>query len=319
VIAACLLLFVPLSNLSSAWSFPSSTSVQQVSSTRTLTGDELLRIGNIHDRQGHFSETLTYYDLALSTYRENKQTHGVAIALVKIAHVYERQGMFQDARVALQEAVPIFAKSSDNLAHARALLVMGRVSARLRHLEEARESLNHAVALFDQLKERHERNDALVQLGLVEVDDGLIDQGLSLLKEARKDAQTRRDHGQILQAVEALGNVYGALDRVNDARRYYDEGLLLAEAERNMTLEAALRLRLAYLDAGDGRLTEGIELGTDALFLSRTEQDVATEAAALSLLADLYRKMGRIDEAEESAHHALSIYRSRQIFVHGLR
>jgi tetratricopeptide (TPR) repeat protein len=86
-----------------------------------------------------------------------------------------------------------------------------------------------------------------------------------------------------------------------------------------MTLEAALRLRLAYLDADDGRLTEGIELGTDALFLSRTLQNGATEAAALSLLADLYRKMGRIDEAEESAQRALSIYRSRQIFVHGVR
>ena len=319
MIAAWLLLFVPLLNASSAWSLPSSTPVQQVSSTRTLTGDELLRIGDIHEQQGHFPETLTYYDLALSTYRENKQTHGVANALVKIAHVYERQGKFQDAHVALKEAIPIFAKSSDVIAHGRALLVMGRVSARLRHLEEARESLNHAVALFDQLKERHERNDALVQLGLVQVDDGLIDQGLSLLQEARQDARTRRDHGQLLQAIEVMGDVYGALDRVNDARRYYDEGLRLAEAERNMTLEAALRLRLAYLEADDGRLTEGIELGTDALFLSRTEQDVAIEAAALSLLADLYRKMGRIDKAEESTQRALSIYRSRQIFVHGAR
>jgi tetratricopeptide (TPR) repeat protein len=319
VIAAWLLLFVPLSNPTSAWSLPSSSPEQQVSSTRTLTGDELLRIGNIHDRQGHFPETLTYYDLALSTYRENKQTHGVAIALVKIAHVYERQGRFRDAYVALQEAIPIFANSSDDLAHARALLVMGRVSARLRHLEEARESLNHAVALFDQLKERHEENEALVQLGLVQVDDGLIDQGLSLLQEARQDARTRQDHSQLLQAVEALGDAYAALDRGNDARRYYDEGLRLAEAERNMTLEAELRLRLAYLDADDGRLTEGIELGTGALFLSRTLQDVATEAAALSLLADLYRRMGRIDEAEESAQRALSIYRGRQIFVHGSR
>ena len=112
MIAAWLLLFVPVLHASSAWPLLSSTPVQRVSSTKTLTGDELLRIGDIHERQGHFPETLRYYDLALSTYREDKQAHGVANALVKIAHVYERQGRFQDAHVALQEALPILARSS---------------------------------------------------------------------------------------------------------------------------------------------------------------------------------------------------------------
>ena len=119
MIAAWLLLLVPLSNQSPAWSLPHSMPVQQVSSAKTLSGDELLRIGEVHDHQHHFPETLTYYQLALSTFRENKQPRGVATALVKIAQVYERQGKIQDAYVALQEAVPIFARSSDRTAHAR--------------------------------------------------------------------------------------------------------------------------------------------------------------------------------------------------------
>jgi hypothetical protein len=41
-------------------------------SPNTLSGHELLRIGTIHDQQEHFPESLTYYNLALSKFREKK-------------------------------------------------------------------------------------------------------------------------------------------------------------------------------------------------------------------------------------------------------
>ncbi len=317
--AAWLLLLVPLSHQSPAWSLSHSVPVQQVSTAKTLTGDELLRIGEVHDHQRHFPETLTYYQLALSTFREHQQARGVATALVKIAQVYERQGKIQDADVALQEALPLFARSSDRTAHARALLVMGRISARLGRLNEARMSFSQAVTLFDRAHNRQGWNETLVQLGLLDVGDGVTEPGLSLLQQAWQDARTRQDRGQQLAAVAALGNAHWLLDRADAARLFYDEGLRLAEVEQNMTIEAMLRLRLAQLDGEDERLTEGIELGKRALFLSQTLRDAAAEAATLSLLADLYRKMGRNVEAEESEQRALSIYRSRQILVHGAR
>jgi len=290
-----------------------------VSSAKTLSGGELLRIGEVHDHQHHFHETLTYYQLALSTFREHKQTRGVATALVKIAQVYERQGKIQEASVALQEALPMFARSSDRIAHARALLVMGRVSARLGHLDDARTSFRQAVTLFDRVHDRHGWNESLVQLGLLDVGDGVTEQGLSLLQQAWQDARSRQDRRQQLAAVVALGNAHWLLDRIDAARLFYDEGLRLTETERDMTTEASLRLRLAQLNAEDEQLTEAIESGKRALFLSQTLHDAATEAATLSLSADLYRKMGRSAEAEESEQRALSIYRNRQILVHGGR
>ncbi|MDE3042741.1 MAG: tetratricopeptide repeat protein [Nitrospirota bacterium] len=319
MIAAWLLLLVPLSYQGPAWSLPHPVPVQQVSSAKTLTGDELLRIGEIHDHQHHFPETMTYYQLALFTFREHKQARGTATALVKIAQVYERQGKIHEAYVALQEALPIFARSSDRTAHAGALLVMGRVSSRLGHLENARASFSQAARLFDRVKDRHGWNETLVQLGLLDVGNGLTEPGLSLLQQAWKDARTRRDRGQQLAAVVALGNAHWLLDQVEAARLFYDEGLHLADVEGNMTIEAALRLRLAQLDGADERLPEAIELGKRALFLSQTLRDAATEATALSLLADLYRKMGQSAEAGESEQRALSIYRNRQILVHGAR
>lgn len=319
MVAALLLLLVSLSNQDHAWAFSHSPSVERVSSAKTLTGNELLRIGEVHDHQHHFPEALTYYQLALSTFRENKQAHGLATALVKIAQVYEQQGKIQEAGVAVREAIPIFAKLPDRTAHARALLVMGRVSARLGQLEDARVSFSQAITLFDRGKNRHGWNEASVELGLLLVGDGVTEEGLSLLQQARQDARIRQDRGQQLAAVVALGNAHWLLDRMNAARPYYDEGLQLAEVDRNMAVEATLRLRLAQLNGEEERLTEGIELGKRALFLSKTLRDPATEAATSSLLADLYRKMGRNAEADESAQRALLIYRSRQIVVHGGR
>jgi tetratricopeptide (TPR) repeat protein len=319
VIAAWLLLLVPLSNQNPAWSLLYSMPFHQVSSSKTLSGDELLRIGEIHDHQHHFPETMTYYQLALTTFREHKQVRGVATALVKIAQVYERQGKIQEAYVALQEAVPIFARSSDRTAHAGALLVMGRVSARLGYLDNARTSFSQALSLFNRINDQHGWNETMVQLGLLQVGDGLSEQGLSSLQQAWQDARTRQDRGQQLAAVVALGNAHWLLDQMNAARPYYDEGLHLAEVEGNMTIEAMLRLRLAQLDGEEERLDDGIELGKRALFLSQTLRDAVTEAAALSLLADLYWKTGRNVEANDSEQRALAIYRGRQIFVHGAR
>ncbi|MET0514748.1 MAG: tetratricopeptide repeat protein [Nitrospiraceae bacterium] len=316
---AGLLFLLPLSHQIPDWSPLHSVSIQRTSSDRTLTGEELLRIGDTHNYQHHFPETLTYYQLALATFREKKHARGMATALTKIAQVYERQDKFQDAYIALREAVPISARSSDRIVHAQALLVMGRVSARLGHLEDGRASLSQAASLFDRAKERRGWNDATVQLGLLQIDDGLNEQGLSLLQQAWQDARTRQDRDQELPAVVALGTAHWLLGQTTDARRYYEDGLYLAGQEQNMIVEAALRLRLAHLYGEDGRLTEGIESGKHALVLSQTMRFPATEAAAWSLLGDLYQKMGRSDEADESNQRALSIYRYRQTIVHGGR
>lgn len=302
-----------------AWAVPHSIAARPVSSTGTLSGNELLRIGEIHDHQHHFPETLTYYQLALTRFREKNQPRGIATALVKIARVHERQGKLQEAYTSLQEAVPILARTSDRVAHADALSVFGRVAARLGNREEAGSALYQAITLFERANERRGWNEALVQLGLLEVDEGRTDEGLSLLQQAKREAGVRRDAEQQLAAITALGDVHWLLDRPTDARAYYDEGLRLAEAEHRMPFEAKLRLRLAQMDHADGQLNQRIALGKRALLLSQTLRDPVTEAAAWALLADLYRQTDRSAEAEEAEQRALAIYRHREILVHGAR
>ncbi len=295
----------------------SPSSVPDAPSTGTLSGRELLRIGEIHDHQQHFLETLTYYQLALSRFREKNQPRGAAAALVKIARVYERQGKVHEAYNALQEALPILARSPDRAAHAIWLLAMGRVAARLGQRDEAHDSLTQAVTLFTQVKDARGKSEALVQLGLLQVGDGSSEAGIGALQQVYGEATSRHDVEQQILSLLALGDAHCLLDRATEARTSYGNGLTLAEAEHHVPFEAKLRLRLAQLDNTEGHLNEGIALSKRALLLSQTLRDNVTEAVAWSLLADLYRKSERESEAEEADKRALAIYRAREVFVHG--
>ncbi|MGH9669546.1 MAG: hypothetical protein ACRD3A_05470 [Terriglobales bacterium] len=61
--------------------------VRRASSPRTLEGDELLKIGDLHDVQNHLQEALPYYQRALAAFRSKKSRRGEAAALVRIGSV----------------------------------------------------------------------------------------------------------------------------------------------------------------------------------------------------------------------------------------
>ena len=195
-----------------AWAVPQGE-VTPIASPNQLSGHELLRIGEVHDKQEHWPETLTYYQLALAKFREKKQPQGVATTLMKIARVHERQGKLHDAYTSLQEAEQLFAQAADRSAHAEALLAMGRVAAQLGRRDESRDALTKAAALFSRVRNARGWNETMVQLGLLQVVDGSVDAGLSSLQQAAEEARTRRHVDQQFTATVALGDAHWLLGR----------------------------------------------------------------------------------------------------------
>ncbi|MBK8380236.1 MAG: tetratricopeptide repeat protein [Nitrospira sp.] len=90
----------------------------------------------------NISRTLTYYNLALSRFREKKQPQGIATTLVKIARVDERQGKLQEAHTSLKKAVALFAKGVGSLRPCRGAAGQRRVSAQLGFSDESRDALS---------------------------------------------------------------------------------------------------------------------------------------------------------------------------------
>ena len=312
----CLMLFTIVLFPSLAWSMPD-TLWHPVSSVRTLTGDELLRIGQLHDAQDHFQEALNYYQLALSAYREAEQRSGQAAALVKMAGVQERRERVREAYMALQDAMALIGTKGPLRLRADAILATGRLAARLGHETEAEKLLSEAVTLHDRLQDQNGRHTATLQLALLRLQDGRTEEGLAMLERERKNAQARHAGGHEANVLLALGDTYWLMGQYDEAQRHYAESLRMTEAERNGMREAKLRLRLAQSADELGRPEEGIELGRQASSLYQVMRKRSGEAAALSMLAELYRKVGKDREAEEARQNARRLYRSRQIQVHG--
>src|SRR6059036_491984 len=77
------------------------------STSRTLDGNELIKIGDLHEVQNHLQEALPYYQRALTAFRGKKDRNGEATALVRIAIVMERQDKHEEASKALETAIPL--------------------------------------------------------------------------------------------------------------------------------------------------------------------------------------------------------------------
>ena len=314
VISCSLLLLWGLSGQCADQAF-SAEPAAPAASPNTLSGHELLRIGTIHDQQEHFPESLTYYNLALSKFREKRQPQGIATTLVKIARIDERQ----QAHTSLKEAVALFAKASDRSAHAESLLAIGRVSAQLGLSDESRDALTQAAALFTRVRNARGWNDTMVQLGLLQIANGENGAGLTTLQQAAEEARTRRHVDQQFTATVALGDAHWLLGHTSDAHSAYLDALSLAEAEHHLPFEGMMQLRLARLDGDQASLKDRVAQGKRALQIAQAVHDTAAEAEAWSLLADLYGQLGQATESQDADTHALAIYRNRELSVHGNR
>jgi tetratricopeptide (TPR) repeat protein len=284
-----------------------------------LSGEELMRIGEIHDVQNHFPEALTYYDQALATFRAQKQRKGQAIALTKIASIFERQGRRQEAGVRVRQALELFSKTPDSPVHAEALFLSGRISLWLGDREEA-------AGLFERAKERYRRMHNVQGLGavriqssLLNVSEGSSDGGLVELQQVLDEARSRRDQDQTLVASVALGDANWILDRTDIASAQYQQSVELLEQRPEVATEARLRIRLAALSSATKREEQGIESAKRAVTLYQSLRDVSGEAAAWALLASLHQALGHASEGEEALRHALAIYRQQPLVVHPVR
>ena len=288
-------------------------------SARTLSGEELVRIGEIHDVQNHFPEALTYYDQALATFRAQKQRKGQAVALTKIASIFERQGRRQEAGVRVRQALELFSKTSDSPVHGDALFLSGRISLWLGDREEA-------AGLFERAKERYRRTQNVQALGAVRIQSGLLNvsegsshRGLVELQQVLDEARSRRDQDQTLAASVAIGDANWILDRTEVASAQYEQSVALLEQRPEVATEARLRIRLAALSSATRREEQGIESAKRAVTLYQSLRDVSGEAAAWALLASLHQALGHAPEGEEALRRALAIYRQQAVVVHPVR
>ncbi len=284
--------------------------VRRESLPRTLDGDELLKIGDLHEVQNHLQEALPYYQRALAAFRAKKDRRGEAAALVRIGSIHERQGSHAEALAALDAAVPILATVGEDRPHAHALLKLGRILESLGRMAEAQEAYDHARTLFQRSHDRKGYAESLIRLGSLWTAQDRVAEALPILQTALIDSRDRQDAVQQMAALTVTGDARIRAGEPGVARTLYEEGLQLAEAQRDVRAEADVRIRLVRLLFNEARYAEGLKMAQRALALYQSLRDRSQEADTLSLLGSLHQAEGNTTLAAEHHERALTLYRA---------
>jgi len=279
-------------------------------SSRTLDGEELLRIGDIHEVQHHWQEALPYYQRALSAFREKRNRKGEARALLKMGHVLMQQGKLDEALTAVNECVRVVSGTRDSKMQAQALVQRGLIAEVLEHGALARTSYEEAQHLFEKAHDGEGAIDARIRLGSVLARQGELDAGLALLQQAYQDAQQQSLLALQMAALPGIGQAQLELEHSDAARRALEDGLALAHGLQDLKQEALFSMRLAQLNQSSHDFKESRQLAQRSLMLHQAVRDRLGEADSLSLLGTLY--LNDKDEDQALTHHqrALELYRA---------
>ncbi len=209
-------------------------------SSRTLDGDELLRIGDLHEVQHHWQEALPYYQRALAAFREKRVRRGEAQALLKIGQVLERQNRLDEAFASVNESLRVLTRSRDWRMQARTLLQRGQIAEALERWIEASNSYEQAGNAFERAHDTEGRIEALVKWGALQVRQDQVSEGLSLLQGAYQEARQLSLLVLQMTALLGIGEAHLHLEDPDAARRSLEEGLALAQSLQEMKQEAVL-------------------------------------------------------------------------------
>lgn len=226
-----------------------------------------------------------------------------------------------------------------------ALYLSGYLLRQLRRTEEARKSYARAIAAARTAEDLEREARGLNKLGLLEVEEGEIQQGIATLLLSQETyqkagipqpepfnnlgyayeqlgekqtalqnyhksldlARSLREPDNEATALNNIGDTYYSLGDWEAALRYFEQALKIARSLKNRQREARSlsNLGTAYLHLD--RYEEADLLLDQSRQISRELQDREAETAALIHKAESLLKRNRPAEALEIAHQALSL------------
>jgi DNA-binding SARP family transcriptional activator/Tfp pilus assembly protein PilF len=217
----------------------------------------------------------------------------------------------------LTEALTIFGHAldaarrlGDRAAEATALNETGLVDAQQGRIQQAADHHRQALALFREAGDRAGEAYVLGNMGLIELDRGRYDQAVRRQLEA---AAIFRSLGERFGEARALGNLGVARQRQGrhqEAAGYHRQTLSLCREIGDREGEAWALVRLGVVDLRPGRYEHAVEYLRQALLVFREIGNTVDEADILVTLGDAYLGLGRHEQAVGHFEQALARLRA---------
>ncbi|MCI0659030.1 MAG: tetratricopeptide repeat protein, partial [Acidobacteria bacterium] len=300
----------------------------------------LMNIGVSYSREGRLSETIKYYEQALSQQwpalweqaqvksnlatiyleygidpgrgltlaREALQTfeHAgdrpwSAQARITLSIYYTNAGQYAAALDEIQQAQAIWRSVGNKERLALAIFSSGRVHFVHNQYEEAQKALAEALALAEETQDSFRKADSQIFLGLTYQRLGDSARAKALLEEGFRSIQ-KNDFGEMLpQAHAALGQLYWQSGEQERARASFQQAARLARDPAIPELSVEARADLGLLEAEQRDLRQGLAHCREAVAQARRLQSLHILARALINLARVHQ----LRQEYEPALHAV--------------
>jgi CHAT domain-containing protein/Flp pilus assembly protein TadD len=270
-------------------------------------------LGKIRNDSGDLAGAIHEYQRALELSQQLGDRGGEALASNALGFALQLRGHYDEAAMLFDQALALWQENDDPRERGKTLVNRGELYRQLGETDQARELFSKALELFRQAKDRDNEAVTLDALGRLALD---ADQP-GVASDYLQDALRLRPRGSRGWAVTqtSLGVAYRHLNRLEDARRAYEEALPIFRGSGDLRAQASCLGNLARLEASTGHDDAALAHFDRALGLFRTLSDPPQMALAQDGKARVLRRRGDLEAAQrlmEEALAAVEQYRFRQ-------
>lgn len=231
----------------------------------------LTNLGLLHQRMGHFQESLVVLGRALKIEEETggPESHGVGVALNNLGATQSELAQYDAASSTYRRAIAIWTRDGEPTPLAYPLASLAQTLISESHFDESAELATRALAIF-----RKSFGD---------------------------------DHPDLAYPYDTLGEILERRGRYAEAEQQYRQGLAAREHESDAHLTAVSLTEVARVLGQRGKLAEARATVDKALGLLETGASDRELSAPLSARARIRLRQGEAPEAVADARRAVAV------------
>lgn len=259
---------------------------RQLGGLTCILGDHEQGLRLLYQARDTFARLDDKRDLAFTYYN-----------IVYQLHDETRDGVVADALAAARAAGLLWVECSVRHSYGDGLFSRGDYAA-------AYPELTAALACYEKTDKVGDKGRVLVSLGRVERAHGQYERALAFYQKAYAIQQEAHDEPAAIQSLNAIGVAYSYMDRLEDARKCYEEALERSKALGSERFIAFMTANLGNVYAELGQYTKGLELLQQGLAL---EKNAGNRITRHWQIASVLANLDRLDEALASVNQAVTL------------
>lgn len=262
---------------------------------------------------------VTLLEQQLARARERGDTREIIDALSQLGKAWMAEGSTPRGLTQIEEAIKLAEANSETELEARLWGHKAEALRQLGNFKLAMHALNKAQRLAKAIAHKTLECDALIQIGLIFLEQRQVEKAISRLEQAFALTMQSDDRQRRLFTSARLGDAFLSIGSLEKAADYFGTAMVNAQALGNRVAESAALVSLGNVLLANDEYQDAVEHFENALNLAAEADDSGTELAALTGLTRAHARLGKLRLATMYGEQAIRTAHDRAQYEHELQ